>query len=305
MYTEKISQQQYKYSHAGLKLSGEEKLEILNQAYDNARSEGFDVTAEDNEKLAEWNAIFKYKNNPGNRGDERNNNGIKLPENIRFRRIPEMNECPFCHKFYPHKKRFLHPHIKKCHPAEWPNYWQQNRQRNGTRLDELEQYKEHFRVDDTGNSYVCNFCDHNFELGKTAKFINHLRRTHLGFKDFVCDYEGCGAEYTNHWNLKNHKMLVHEKIKPFACNCCDSKFVTKAKLMEHMKSMHIEEWYLERERMKTVRAQNKAETKRRKQAEDDAKAEARAKKRREKLSDMPDCVRDEAFTNFIIASKNK
>ena len=289
---------QKKYKHMGLKLSVEEKLEIMNQAYDNAKSEGMDVTASDEEQLAEMTAAFKYKIRP------ENFRSGTLPDYMRYRRIPEMNECPFCHKWYPHKRKFLLPHIKKCHPAEWPDYWHQNRPRS-ERTEEMEQYKEHFRYDDTGTSYICNFCEKNFELGRPSKFMNHLRRTHLGFKDFVCDHPGCGAEFTSSWNLKGHKLKVHEKILSHVCKVCDKAFVRKDKLMEHMKSMHIEEWHLERERMKVAREEKKAETKRKKQADDDMKAEVRAKKRAERFSELPDCVQNEAVNSFMNASLHK
>ena len=240
------------------------------------------------------NAVVKYKSKPENRGT--------LLEKNRRLRIPEMNECPVCHKYYPHKRKFLWPHIKKCHPNEWPDYWHQNRPRND-RTEEIEQYKEHFRYDDAGSSYICNFCESVFPFSHPSKLIRHLRRSHLGFKDFVCDQ--CGAEFTGCTALKAHKMSIHEKNFPEVCKLCGKGFVRKDKLMEHLKCMHIEEWHLEKERMKIAREEKKAQSLRKRQAVEDMKAEVRAKKRADRMSDLPDCVQDEAVTNFINASLYK
>ena len=56
-------------------------------------------------------------------------------------------------------------------------------------------------------------------------------------RKFPCNL--CGKILTEKQSLINHKMAVHENIKPHVCESCGKNFVRKSKLTEHYNAVHL------------------------------------------------------------------
>lgn len=53
-----------------------------------------------------------------------------------------------------------------------------------------------------------------------------------GERPYICDQ--CGASFAYSSILAKHKKSVHQKIRSFACQICDKRFIVKSKLSEHL-----------------------------------------------------------------------
>ena len=275
----------------------------MNQAYENARNENLKVTESDEEKLVQLNTLNEFRESiktvSENGGAYRDYSTVTLPPNIPRHKygnhlktrsqIPEMHECQYCHKFYPHKQKHLQAHIRLKHPERWPEYWQKNRPRNA-RTDEIEKYKEHFRYDDSGTNFLCNFCDKPYSFVQPAQFIKHLQARHLGCK-FTCDV--CGQEFGYAQSLKRHKDEMHENKGRVNCRICGKEYPRFKGLMDHLKCTHPEEYDVEIEKQKKAREEKKAESLKRKMARERAEAEKRELRLAKRRATLPKHVQRE------------
>ena len=64
----------------------------------------------------------------------------------------------------------------------------------------------------------------------------HIKGTHEGKKEFVCDT--CDKAFTQKNNLLTHLARIHENIS-FRCNICDEYFASKSKASYHKENVHM------------------------------------------------------------------
>ena len=85
--------------------------------------------------------------------------------------------------------------------------------------------------------YYCDICDtgarNNTEWLKHTQSKKHLRG---GLKPKTCSY--CNTEFSNHWNLKQHYIIIHatqeerEKCK-YYCKLCNVVFLSELYFNKH------------------------------------------------------------------------
>ena len=100
--------------------------------------------------------------------------------------------------------------MKIQHKAEWPSYWAANRPKTA-RLAQMDEYQEHFRIDPKSGDYICIPCGGKFTAA--TRFLKHLRKTHLGIKDYWIF--GGGKSSSSYQKIKmNIPCRVHFLITP-------------------------------------------------------------------------------------------
>ena len=64
----------------------------------------------------------------------------------------------------------------------------------------------------------------------------HVRAIHQKIRPFKCDI--CKTKFAKKQNLHQHISAVHEKIKAFQCDICELKFSVKLNLNIHIETVH-------------------------------------------------------------------
>ena len=127
-----------------------------------------------------------------------------------------------------------------------------------TRLDNLTRHQK-FDVgclEDKDNYFSCDICDYEYHyndggndplFGRKDSLLRHIRRVHnvsgdlVGAGDqepFMCEF--CNQEFSTRYNLTRHKKKSHvvsSKDEIVGCELCDSKFLRKEDLAQHV-SIH-------------------------------------------------------------------
>jgi len=77
--------------------------------------------------------------------------------------------------------------------------------------------------------FPCNFCELRFtQVGSMNRHV----KLHLGHRDHACQL--CKRRFTTMWNLKQHKLRVHNRTIPtLQCDSCNRKFRSNNDLTEH------------------------------------------------------------------------
>mmetsp|Transcript_3221 Transcript_3221/g.6069 ORF Transcript_3221/g.6069 Transcript_3221/m.6069 type:complete len:329 (-) Transcript_3221:227-1213(-) len=75
--------------------------------------------------------------------------------------------------------------------------------------------------------------DHHYQNN-----LKHLRDPRYSPSDTRHICENCGKAFKRKLHLQNHKLAVHEKIRPHHCTICSLRFVTRSNLQRHIKSVH-------------------------------------------------------------------
>jgi hypothetical protein len=91
---------------------------------------------------------------------------------------------------------------------------------------------------ETKFKYFCNIC--NIGARNNTEWLNHTKcKKHIrgGLKIKICNI--CNNEFYNHWNLKQHYIMVHasleEKLKcKYYCNNCNIVFLSELYYNKHM-----------------------------------------------------------------------
>ncbi|XP_050093403.1 zinc finger protein 1 homolog [Anopheles aquasalis] len=141
--------------------------------------------------------------------------------------IPELHRrenlrCSFCEEEIFSSQILLNKHLKElhldkifmCNPCD------------RVFVDE-ETYNTHERYHSLDRCCFCTICEKGF--GNPRCLIDHIRS-----HEYSCICPSCGVKMDDYNKLRIH-MKIHEKIKPFACNLCPSRFHTQANLKAHLK----------------------------------------------------------------------
>ena len=80
----------------------------------------------------------------------------------------------------------------------------------------------------------CGYCDKMFKYKSEMKV--HVKKIHLKIKDYFCD--NCDKSFASQTNLNTH--LPTHLENNFPCYICGLKLSRKINLINHMKSLHIE-----------------------------------------------------------------
>lgn len=97
-----------------------------------------------------------------------------------------------------------------------------------------DQYRKHFVLTHTNNSFQCCYCSQKF-IRKT--FLEDHMVIHTQEKIFVCQY--CSKSFGRKKYLTQH-LWSHRERKRFVCSVCDKFFHQKQRLKVHLKSYHPE-----------------------------------------------------------------
>lgn len=81
--------------------------------------------------------------------------------------------------------------------------------------------------------FVCNMCDMSF--AECSPYKKHFLR-HCGEKPYACT--SCSKSFTTNFEMKRHKMAVHDGIRTHACNQCAKVFARKSDLRTHKMFVH-------------------------------------------------------------------
>ena len=140
--------------------------------------------------------------------------------------------CEFCSQSYI-KNDMLRDHILSVHEKE---------QLHKCNLCEKTSYSErsirvHSRVAH-GKEVNCKICGkflHRMRINHHIQNIHGVSQTKKS-QNYKCDI--CGQSFKTNF-LKEHKMRVHEKFKPFSCEKCEKLFLLKSELESHIKNVHL------------------------------------------------------------------
>jgi len=98
----------------------------------------------------------------------------------------------------------------------------------------VDNLKRHIRiVHDKRRDHNCMECKKTFQT--KTHLNNHVSRVHRKIREKCPD---CGKLVQD---VKNHHRFVHQKVKNFPCEHCDSRFVTSKTLREHVNNVHLDE----------------------------------------------------------------
>lgn len=81
----------------------------------------------------------------------------------------------------------------------------------------------------------CPQCGKRF----TNKYIlqDHIDGVHMGKREYVCDWPGCGKKFARPWNLTVHRR-IHTDEKPLQCELCGFRGRQKNSMNHHYKTHH-------------------------------------------------------------------
>jgi hypothetical protein len=80
---------------------------------------------------------------------------------------------------------------------------------------------------------ICKFPGCGKEFRQQWIMKDHMA-THDNIYKLYCDFPGCDKKYNTRSNLEVH-MRKHAGVKPFSCELCDKKFISKWNMTKHQK----------------------------------------------------------------------
>lgn len=78
----------------------------------------------------------------------------------------------------------------------------------------------------------CDICGKR--LSSNRRLQEHIKVVHEKVKDYFCDQ--CSKAFGDPALLKSHQARVHSKVREFICNICQKEWLTKAELVNHMRT---------------------------------------------------------------------
>ncbi|KAK1170697.1 GDNF-inducible zinc finger protein 1-like [Acipenser oxyrinchus oxyrinchus] len=85
-------------------------------------------------------------------------------------------------------------------------------------------------------TYTCDTCNETFKT--VNKYQAHMGKEH-GINVVVkysCDL--CTQLFTNHKNLRQHRLTVHNDERRYACKLCDKRFKRQKDINDHIRKVH-------------------------------------------------------------------
>ena len=150
----------------------------------------------------------------------------------RRRKTKLMHQCPHCQKIFPKRLRLM-KHIESVHEKRKANCPHCNKELQYHALRNHIKYSH--QSDRSNKSFKCDECDFSTHLPQFLK--NHVRLKHRRDEfRFPCDK--CEKKYAFESQLKKHKQVVHDGLKPFMCHKCGKSFGIdgKAQFEKHIQS---------------------------------------------------------------------
>jgi len=99
---------------------------------------------------------------------------------------------------------------------------------------EVVNLKSHIRlVHKKIRSHECPECKKTFQTQPYLRL--HIARVHLGVKETCPD---CGKQVSN---VKSHQLYVHQGMRNFPCDQCETRCHTRRALKDHINSVHLGE----------------------------------------------------------------
>ncbi|XP_007892700.2 zinc finger protein 184-like isoform X1 [Callorhinchus milii] len=85
-------------------------------------------------------------------------------------------------------------------------------------------------------SYMCDKCHQTFQFLKP--YQTHMSTEHgiTIVVKYSCNM--CSQLFSNHQNLRQHRLTVHNSERPFACSLCDKRFKRQKDINDHVRRVH-------------------------------------------------------------------
>eukprot|EP00095_Tigriopus_kingsejongensis_P006506 snap_masked-scaffold844_size89433-processed-gene-0.9 protein:Tk06506 transcript:snap_masked-scaffold844_size89433-processed-gene-0.9-mRNA-1 annotation:"gastrula zinc finger" len=90
--------------------------------------------------------------------------------------------------------------------------------------------------DEKKQQFVCPYCGKKFNT--RTGYRSHEAIYHTKNLRHPCDWDGCNKKFYNASDLVIHKR-THTGELPFTCSFCGSGFVSKSRMMQHERQMHL------------------------------------------------------------------
>ena len=143
-----------------------------------------------------------------------------------------LHQCTTCQKVFP-KYAWLKKHVESVHEKRKVNCPQCNKE---VGLHSLDGHIKYFhQTDRTKKSFQCDECEYKTHSSVCLK--NHVIQKHR--KDshqFACDQ--CDKRYAFLSQLRQHKQVKHEGLKPYMCDKCGKSWGpdAKAHFLKHVQN---------------------------------------------------------------------
>ena len=133
--------------------------------------------------------------------------------------------CSVCHKIFPNKYKLNSHFIMHSNEKPFPCCFCEKFFKRASELD------THLKIHTGERPFKCAECDAAF-ITASARTTHSV--THNEIRPFACTV--CDLSFKLQRTLKNHQLQHEEKEKTHKCEACSLAFLTKGRLLQHMKT---------------------------------------------------------------------